>query len=77
VKIEPIDTVYLDKVLEKNMQDPENLIMILQDISAKYNYLPREVLNYVVERLNVSMSLIYSAATFYKALRSRKVLKKG
>ncbi|HDL07543.1 MAG TPA: hypothetical protein ENG35_02255, partial [Desulfobacteraceae bacterium] len=44
VKIEPIDTVYLDKVLEQNMQDPENLIMILQDISAKYNYLPREVL---------------------------------
>lgn len=67
VKIEPIDTVYLDEVLEQNMQDPENLIMILQDISAKYNYLPREVLKYVVERLNVSMSLIYSAATFYKA----------
>ena len=67
VKIEHIDTVYLDNVLEQNMQDPENLIMILQDISAKYNYLPRDVLKYVVERLNVPMSLIYSAATFYKA----------
>jgi NADH:ubiquinone oxidoreductase subunit E len=67
VKIESIDTVYLDSVLERNMRDPENLIMILQDISAKYNYLPGEVLEYVVERLNVPMSLIYSAATFYKA----------
>ena len=67
VKQEPIDTAYLDNVLEQNMQDPENLIMILQDISAKYNYLSREALNYVVERLNVPMSLIYSAATFYKA----------
>ena len=67
VKQEPIDTAYLDNVLEQNMQDPENLIMILQDISAKHNYLPREALNYVVERLNVPMSLVYSAATFYKA----------
>ena len=66
VQQEPIDTAYLDSVLEQNMHDPENLIMILQDVSAKYNYLPREALSHVVERLNVPMSLIYSAATFYK-----------
>ena len=67
VKQEPVDAAYLDSVLEENMQDPENLIMILQDISAKYRYLPKEALTYVVERLNVPLSLIYGAATFYKA----------
>lgn len=67
MNLESIDTVYVDRVLEQNMQEPENLVMILQDISAKYNYLPKEVLEYLVERLNVPMSLIYSAATFYKA----------
>jgi NADH-quinone oxidoreductase subunit E len=66
-KQEPVDTAYLDSVLEQNREDPENLIMILQDVTARYNYLPKDALTYVTDRLNLPMSLIYAAATFYKA----------
>ena len=52
---------------EKYNNDPENVIMILQDISARYNYLPQETLYLVCEQLAVPISLVYSVATFYKA----------
>jgi len=64
---DPFDSEFLDHVLQHNELDPENVIMILQDITARYNYLPKEALAYVAERLNVPISHIYSVATFYKA----------
>ena len=64
---EPLDLVFFDSVLEQNEHDTENIIMILQDLSARYNYLPKEALTYVAERLSVPLSHIYGVATFYKA----------
>jgi len=52
---------------EKYNNDPENVIMILQDISARYNYLPQETLYLVCRELGIPISLVYSVATFYKA----------
>ncbi len=52
---------------EKYNNDPENVIMILQDISARYNYLPEETLYVVCRELEIPISLVYSVATFYKA----------
>jgi NADH:ubiquinone oxidoreductase subunit E len=61
------DSEFLDGVLQLNNYDPENIIMILQDITARYNYLPEVALTYVAERLNIPISHIFSVATFYKA----------
>ena len=62
-----LDSEFLDSVLQENDYDTENIIMILQDITARYNYLPQETLDYVAKRLNLPISHLYSVATFYKA----------
>ena len=64
---EPLDSEFLDGVLQKNEYDTENVIMILQDITARYNYLPEVSLTYVAKKLNIPISYIFSVATFYKA----------
>lgn len=43
------------------------LISILEDIQAKYRYLPREAMVLVSERLGIPLSQVYSVATFYNA----------
>ncbi len=57
----------IDPILEKYGSQKSALIQILMDIQAVFKYLPREVLDYVSEKLNVPMSTIYNVATFYKA----------
>ena len=42
------------------------LIMMLQDIQDKYNYLPQDVLRNLSKTLDVPLSRIYSIATYYK-----------
>ena len=64
---EPLDSEFLDGVLQKNEIDTENVIMILQDITARYNYLPEVTLTYVARKLNIPISHIFAVATFYKA----------
>jgi NADH:ubiquinone oxidoreductase subunit E len=64
---EVLDAEFLDGVLQLNEYDPENIIMILQDITARYNYLPEVALSYVANKLNLPKSHIFSVATFYKA----------
>jgi len=64
---EVLDSEFLDGVLQKNEYDTENVIMILQDITARYNYLPEVPLTYVAKKLNIPISHIFSVATFYKA----------
>ena len=64
---EVLDSEFLDGVLQLNEYDSENIIMILQDITARYNYLPEVALSYVAKNLNMPISHIFSVATFYKA----------
>ncbi len=45
--------------------DPENVIMILQAIQRRYNYLPRPSLEYLSEKIGIPLSKIYGVATFY------------
>ena len=46
-------------------KEKSSLLSILQDIQAKYNYLPRRALELVCEILDVPSSKIYGLATFY------------
>ena len=46
--------------------EPSNLIAILQEIQAEYNYLSEEALTLVAEKLGVSTAKVYSVATFYE-----------
>ena len=63
-----IDWQEIDRIIDTYKSDHEALLMIMQDISDIYNYLPSEVIPVLVERLGVKESLIYSVATFYKTI---------
>ena len=63
-----IDWQEIDTIIERYKSSHEALLMIMQDISDIYNYLPSEVIPVLMERLGVKESLIYSVATFYKTI---------
>lgn len=63
-----IDWQKIDKIIGIYNANPEALLMIMQDISDIYNYVPPEVIPLLVEKLGVKESLIYSVATFYKTI---------
>lgn len=66
VETDPIDYMELDRLIEEDFgSDPENLIMILQAIQRKYNYLPKPAIGYLATKIGVPMSRIYGVATFY------------
>lgn len=63
-----IDWQKIDGIIEKYRQNREALLMIMQDISDIYNYIPPEVVPVLTQKLDVRESLIYSVATFYKTI---------
>lgn len=61
-----IDFMELDNIIEIDFNnDRENLIMILQAIQGRYNYLPAPALRYLSEKIDVPLSQIYGVGTFY------------
>jgi NADH:ubiquinone oxidoreductase subunit E len=65
---EKINWARIDEIIERYKWNREALLMIMQDISDMYNYVPPEVIPFLVEKLGVRKSLIYSVATFYKTI---------
>jgi NADH:ubiquinone oxidoreductase subunit E len=63
---EQIDFMALDQMIEKDFNsDKENLIMMLQSIQRRYNYLPHPALGYLAAKIGIPLSKIYGVATFY------------
>lgn len=61
-----IDYMELDRIIEEDFQaDKENLIMILQAIQKRYNYLPGPALAYLAQKIDVPLSQIFGVGTFY------------
>lgn len=63
-----IDWKQIEEIIEKYQNNPEALLMIMQDISDIYNHVPPEVIPVLCERLGVQESLVYGVATFYKTI---------
>ena len=63
-----IDWQKINTIIEKYSHDREALLMIMQDISDMFNYVPPDVIPLLVDKLGVRKSLIYSVATFYKTI---------
>jgi NADH:ubiquinone oxidoreductase subunit E len=57
----------VDGLVNKYKADKMHLISILHDVQAHFNYLPRPVLGYVAQKLQVPLSRVYHVATFYTA----------
>jgi len=62
-----MDLSAIDTIIEKYQDDKTAILMILQDVQAVYNYLPREAMIRVAERMSVSLTAVTSLATFYHA----------
>ena len=54
------------QIIEENGCKQANLIAIMQEIQAEYNYLSQEVLELIAEKLHISIAKVYSVATFYE-----------
>jgi len=57
----------LDEMLAGYERDRTEVIMVLQDIQDKYNWLPQEALTYVAKNWQIPMTDMYHIVTFYKA----------
>ena len=63
-----IDWKAIEGIIASYNASSEALLMIMQDISDIYNYVPPQVIPLLVKKLGVKESLIYSVATFYKTI---------
>ncbi len=83
MKIEEIDVSEQIGELGRILSDQEKkrgiLIHALQQIQEDIGYLPEDILRKLSEKLNISMSEIYSVASFYKMFyfqpRGEKIVK--
>jgi NADH:ubiquinone oxidoreductase subunit E len=57
----------VNEIIESYSADRAASLAILQDVQREYNFLPREALELVAQRLNVPVGHIYQMATFFKA----------
>ena len=60
-----MDLEVIDKIADRYKRKESALIGILQDIPAQYNYLPKEALLHIRERLSIPLTHILGVATFY------------
>lgn len=56
----------VDTVLLEYGNEQKNLITVLQSVQAQYRYLPKEILEYIADKMGISLAKIYSVATFYE-----------
>ena len=56
----------IDEILDEHGREPSAIIAVLQSVSERYRYLPREIFPYLAKNLKVGEARIYSVATFYE-----------
>jgi NADH-quinone oxidoreductase subunit E len=57
----------IEAILAEYKRMPEDTIMVLQDVQAKYNWLPPDALAAVSSQLGVPLAQLYHIGSFYKA----------
>ena len=51
--MEQIDYKFIDQVLADHACDASQIIAIMQDVQAKYRYLPKDALRYIADKVGV------------------------
>ncbi|MDA3864503.1 MAG: NAD(P)H-dependent oxidoreductase subunit E [Deltaproteobacteria bacterium] len=60
-------TQKVDNIIDNYGGDSKSILAILQDVQAEYNYLPREAVNHIVEKMEVSLARVSALATFFSS----------
>lgn len=68
-----IDLTLLDRVLDENGNNSENLIAILQQAQEIYGYLPTDAIYRIAEKTGNSPAKVMGVATFYAQFRFKPV----
>lgn len=63
--MEEVNVSLIDPIWQKYRGQEDALITILQEMQEVYGYLPELALQHLSRQFNISMSRIYSIATFY------------
>ena len=61
------DRAALQQILGQHATERAEVVAVLQDINARYRYLPGDVLRHVAVALDIPLSQIHNIATFYNA----------
>jgi NADH:ubiquinone oxidoreductase subunit E len=67
VQLSDEDRQALQQILAGHEAEQAAVISVLQDINARYRYLPENVLRHTARALDIPLSRVYSIATFYNA----------
>jgi NADH-quinone oxidoreductase subunit E len=62
------NTERIDKIIERYVNEKGVLIQLLLDIQRQFNWIPKEAILRINERLKIPVSQIYRVASFYKAM---------
>lgn len=62
-----MDNDRIDQIIDKHQGEASSLIQVLLEIQGENNWLPKEALERVGEKLQVPLTRIQHIATFYKA----------
>ncbi len=57
----------VEALIDSYMEKKEQLISLLQDIQAEFNYIPRDTLVKISQKLEIPLSQVFSVATFFQA----------
>lgn len=61
-----VDYKLIDEILERYGYDKGNIIGIMQAVQEEYRYLPQQALEYIADKIGISMAKIFGVATFYE-----------
>lgn len=60
------DLKKIDNIINSCGCEQKNLITVLQHIQSDLHYLPKEILEYISKKMNISIAKVFSVATFYE-----------
>ena len=63
-----IDIKKVDEIIDGYEGEDGILIQLLLDLQSEFNWIPKEVIAHISERMGIPKSQIYRIATFYKAM---------
>lgn len=68
IDLEDVNTsLKVNEIIDRYIHEKGALIPVLQDVNAEFRYLPELALRYIAQRLNIPLSIVLHAATFYTA----------
>ncbi|MCP4601810.1 MAG: NAD(P)H-dependent oxidoreductase subunit E [Proteobacteria bacterium] len=62
-----MDLTRVDAIIDNYENNATSLLAILQDVQDKENYLPREAMERIAQRLEVPIARVYQMATFFES----------